>query len=109
MDSGDLANKLLGTHQEVGDSSTEASSDQDVCLTPRTAATDLTQYDNHAGILDERGTAVIDKCPDRIGLPLDNNDQEAGGASVHDSSGQYGGTEATGHQSGTSQELEEAG
>ncbi len=49
MDSCSSANELLGTDEEMGDSSTEASSVQDVCFIPRTAATDSTRYDNYTG------------------------------------------------------------
>lgn len=83
--------KLL---QEDGNSSTEASSDQDVCLTPRTTATDSTQYGE---ILGEMGTAIIGKFPHWTGLPPDERNNERG-VLVYGSSGQHGGSEATGYR-----------
>ncbi|KAF2182599.1 hypothetical protein K469DRAFT_690714 [Zopfia rhizophila CBS 207.26] len=70
-------------------SSTEASSDGDVCFTPKTTAADSTQDDDLGGMLDQLQRAlIIDTPPDHTNGQRD--------ASEHGSSGQDGASEATG-------------
>ncbi|KAF2194747.1 hypothetical protein K469DRAFT_132787 [Zopfia rhizophila CBS 207.26] len=77
-----------GTCEELDNSSTEAGSCQDVCLTPTTA--NSTKYNDYAEIPDEVSTANIDKCLDQIGQHLDeNNNREPRGTLVLNSSDQH--------------------